>query len=90
MLRFLKNTCRPLYRLLVRNPATRAFVLRESRELGPRAWEAHVVTSFVESDCGSAYGLDHASRQALVAAFEKNVREIESGTALVVHVLLAP
>ena len=89
MLQVIKQMLRPLYRLAVRNPVMRAFVVREARELGPRAWEAQVVASFIESDCGAAYGLDKAGRRALVAAFENNVQAIESGTTVVVHVLLA-
>lgn len=52
-------------------------------------WGAHLVSEFVRGDFGRDYGLGPRERQALVSHFERVTKHIESGTPLIVHVLLA-
>ncbi len=86
---WLKEALRPAYRWMVRTPPMRALLRRELQALGAEPWSAQVVEAFIHGPCGQAYGVGTEAKRELVEQFQRNTRQIESGTAAVVHVVLA-
>jgi len=85
----LKQVFRPLYRAALGNPVARRLVQRELEALGATSWAAHAINEFVHGPCGAPHGLGERQKRDLVARFQRNTEHIESGTAAVVHVVLA-
>jgi hypothetical protein len=86
----LRKLLRPAYRALTGNAVIRRVV---DRAIAARDTDAILARrraqAFVEGNAGSAYGVTREQRAALVQAFENITRNVESGTAAVVHTVLA-
>ena len=85
----LKSMARPLYKALARTPLIGTLVRREMDKLAAEPWSAPLIQDFVHGECGTAYGITPGHKEKLVAAFRRNVSEIESGTSPLVHTVLA-
>jgi hypothetical protein len=80
----LRRALRPLYRAFVRAPGIKQIIRRELAQ-----WGYYCILDFVEGEYGRAYGLTKRDRIKLVDCFQRNTREIESGTSAVIHTMLA-
>lgn len=86
---WIRHIFRPLYRCAARNPLAQQFLRKELQALGANSWSAGIIYAFIQGDCGAAYGVTPEEKKAWVEAFQRNTQAIESGTAPIVHVLLA-
>ncbi len=80
---------RSIYRVAVKNPVMQAVVRRELGAMGAQPWSAAVLDDFINGPCGSAYGITAGDKKALAEQFRRITQSIESGTAPIVHVVLA-
>ena len=78
-----------MYNAACARPPLNWIIQRELNRLGARDWTAHHIERFINSDAGAAYGLDKQSRATLVQQFQHISNTIQSGTAPVVHLMLA-
>lgn len=86
----LKRVVRPLYRVVAGNPLSRAVLRRELRALGGAdPFDAHRVATFLEGDAGADYGVTRDQRVELVAQIRRIAGNVTSGTAPIVHTILA-
>ena len=83
---FIKTLLRPVSRLGMKS---RAVLGLGGSETGAAAWTAALAEEFIEGPCGAEYGVTAGEKRALVEAFVRNCREIQSGTAASVHIALA-
>lgn len=81
----LKQVLRPLYRAIVQTPLMREIIRREA--MAP--WDALITQDFVHGEEGKAYGVTVSDKARLVECFQRNTREIKSGTNALVHTILA-
>jgi len=73
----------------VKNPVMQALVRRELGALGAQPWSAAVLDDFINGPCGSEYGITAGEKKALADQFRRITQSIESGTAPLVHAVLA-
>lgn len=78
-----------MWRRVADSAPARALAREQLRRMDANPWTAQVLREFVEGGCGAAYGLGREQKAHLAAQFARNTREIESGTASIVHTLLA-
>ena len=84
-----KQILRPVYQGVMRTPLMRALIRRELEALGVNPWTSQIIHNFIQGDAGEAYGVTTKQRETLVRRFQENTQHIPSGTAPVVHVVLA-
>ena len=85
----MKGLLRSLYAGVCALPPMSWVIQRELARMGAGDWTAHQIQRFIEGDAGAAYGVDAAARRKLVTQFQAITGAIESGTAPVVHTILA-
>jgi O-methyltransferase len=85
----LKSLLRPAYHGLVRAPVMQRIIQRELRAMAVNPWSAGVITDFIDGDAGSAYGVTSQQKRDLVCDFQGITEQVQSGTAPIVHVVLA-
>ncbi len=74
---------------LANSPLGRALARRQMQRFGTSAWSAHIVDEFIHGDGGAAYGLGPREKTNLVETFRRITGAVESGTAPIVHTVLA-
>ncbi len=85
----LKRLGAGLWRRVANSAPARILAGEQLRGMGVNPWAAQALREFMEGGCGAAYGLGRVEKTRLAGQFARNTREIESGTASIVHTLLA-
>src|SRR5215510_7747985 len=81
----LRELLSPLCRFMLNSHFVKQILAQER----PHSFEAFILTDFVQGSYGEAYGVTSRDRTRLVQCFERNAREIRSGTDLLIHTILA-
>ncbi|MBI2423822.1 MAG: class I SAM-dependent methyltransferase [Candidatus Hydrogenedentes bacterium] len=85
----MKSLIRPFYRLLRANPLFQRVLRHELAALGAQDWSAAIVDRFIHGPSGADYGVGAGAKAELAAAFRAVTQHVPSGTAPIVHVVLA-
>jgi hypothetical protein len=75
---------RPVYRAFVGAPGIKQIIRREAAN-----WGQYYLSDFVDGGYGKTYGVTKRARAKLVSCFQRNAREIQSGTSPLIHAILA-
>jgi hypothetical protein len=84
-----RRIARRCYSTFAQSAPVRWVVRRELAALGATSWQAAIIDGFIREPHGAAYGLTRQDRESLVSRFMGNVGAMQSGTAPIVHVVLA-
>jgi hypothetical protein len=80
----IRSFLRPFYNGFRKTPLYTELIKR-----APETWDAYIISDFVDGDYGKANGVTKRDRARLVESFQRNTREIQSGTSAVHHTILA-